>query len=157
MTNADLRAATHDLLAEYAGLLDAENYQSWLDLFADNCVYKIVSRENDEQGLPAALMLCETKKALTDRIVALLKVVHYSPHHSHRLLSNIRILGRAGDIVNVEATYALYHTNVEGRSQLFGVGLYRDRLLVEDKGLRFLEKIVVIDSFSITAFLAKPI
>ena len=40
------RARVHDLLAEYGALLDAEQYDDWLALFAAQCCYHVVPREN---------------------------------------------------------------------------------------------------------------
>ena len=50
------RAAVYDLLAEYGGLIDAAKYDEWLGLFAEECRYQIVPRENYDRGLPAALI-----------------------------------------------------------------------------------------------------
>jgi hypothetical protein len=48
-------------------------------------------------------------------------------------------------------------TDAEGRSRLFAVGEYRD-LVVEEKGLlKFREKIVVLDSYTLESHLAEPI
>ncbi len=65
------RVAVQELVAHYGGLLDREDYQGWLDLFDAAASYRIAPRENIDQNLPASLMLCETKKALTDRLVAM--------------------------------------------------------------------------------------
>ena len=47
------RAQVQDLLAEYGALLDAEQYDDWLALFAAECCYHVVPRENWQRGLPA--------------------------------------------------------------------------------------------------------
>jgi anthranilate 1,2-dioxygenase small subunit len=153
----DCRNAVADLLADYAAHLDSENYQAWLDLFDEPCSYRILTRENVQQNLPAALVLCETKKALTDRIVALLKASQYSPYRSRHVLGPMRLTGRDGAMARVEASYALYHTDIQGRPELFSVGSYADRVIIADGAARFRDKTVIVDSFSIPDFLAKPI
>ena len=45
------RAAGTDLFAEYGGLLDETRYDAWLALFAVECRYDVVSRENHDRGL----------------------------------------------------------------------------------------------------------
>jgi anthranilate 1,2-dioxygenase small subunit len=157
VSDRDFRPAIYDLMSDYAAFLDAEDYRGWLDLFADTCRYRILSRENVEQNLPGALVLCENKKALTDRVVALLMANQYSPYRSRHILGGVRLAGRDGALLRVEASYALYHSDIQGRPQLFSVGLYDDRIASVGGGVRFVDKTVVIDSFSIPDFLAKPI
>ena len=50
------RAQVCDLLAEYGALIDAGLFDEWLDLFAEQCRYQILPRENFARGLPAALV-----------------------------------------------------------------------------------------------------
>jgi 3-phenylpropionate/cinnamic acid dioxygenase small subunit len=40
------RAAVHDVLAEYGALLDNAKYDEWLGLFAQECRYQVMPREN---------------------------------------------------------------------------------------------------------------
>jgi anthranilate 1,2-dioxygenase small subunit len=145
------------LIANASASLDNEAYQDWLDLFHDECVYRIVPQENIQQGLPASVMLCETKKALSDRIVSLLKANTYNPHTSRHLTGPPRIVASDGDRIEAETNYALYQTNVDGASHLFAVGCYRDRIGWFDNQLKFVERLVVLDTFSIPTLLAKPV
>ena len=48
----EVRDATFDLLAEYGMALDQDRLDDWAALFTDDCDYRIISRENEEQGLP---------------------------------------------------------------------------------------------------------
>jgi len=61
----------HALLAEYGALLDLGHYDGWLELFAAECRYSVVPRENYDAGLPVALILCDSRAMLEDRIDAL--------------------------------------------------------------------------------------
>ena len=45
-----------NLLAEYVHSIDEDRLEDWVDLFAEDCVYKILSRENFDSGLPLELM-----------------------------------------------------------------------------------------------------
>ncbi|HEX3412719.1 MAG TPA: nuclear transport factor 2 family protein [Stellaceae bacterium] len=51
------RAAVWDLLAEYGALIDMAKFDEWLDLFAEECRYRIVPRENFDRGLPGGIGL----------------------------------------------------------------------------------------------------
>ena len=62
-----------------------------------------------------------------------------------------------GDHIEAETNYALFQTNVDGASHLFAVGCYRDRIGRFDNQLKFVERLVVLDTFSIPTLLAKPV
>ena len=44
------------LNAKYAQVIDSENWNGWIDLFVEDCVYKIVPRENYERNFPLATL-----------------------------------------------------------------------------------------------------
>ena len=155
--DADFRWRVEALIAEASAALDNEDYQAWLDLFHDEGAYRIVPLENLQQGLPGSVMLCETKKALSDRIVSLLRANTYNPHTSRHIAGPPRITADRGDRIEAETPYALYQTDVEGVSRLFAVGCYRDTIGVFGGTLKFVERLVVLDSFAIPTLLAKPV
>ena len=58
------RASLYDLFAEYGALIDASRFDEWLSLFAGECRYRIIPRENFDRGLPAALIFCDSRAVL---------------------------------------------------------------------------------------------
>jgi 3-phenylpropionate/cinnamic acid dioxygenase small subunit len=68
--NTDFLAVC-DLLAQYGYLIDASLYEQWLGLFSPHCSYYVKPRENEALGLPAALIYCDSRAMLEDRIHAL--------------------------------------------------------------------------------------
>src|SRR5580658_8153021 len=90
------RAAVHDLLAEYGALLDAAKYDEWLGLFAAECRYNIVPRENYDRGLPAALIFCDSRAMLEDRIMALREANKYNIHVDRHLIGLPRLTDANG-------------------------------------------------------------
>ena len=155
--DADLRLRVEALIAEASYALDNEDYQAWLDLFHDDCAYRIVPLENIQQGLPGSVMLCETKKALSDRIVSLLRANTFNPHSARHITGPPRIAADGGDRIEAETSYALYQTDVEGVSRLFATGCYRDTIGAFGGALKFTDRTVVLDSFAIPTLLAKPV
>ena len=153
----ELRAQVEALIADSSAALDNEDWQAWLDLFHDECAYRIAPQENLRQGLPGCVMLCETKKALSDRIVSLLKANTFNPHTTRHITGPPRIAADRGDRIEAETNYALYQTDVEGVSRLFAVGCYRDTMGFFGGALKIVDRLVVLDSFSIPTLLAKPI
>jgi anthranilate 1,2-dioxygenase small subunit len=148
-----VRAAVQDLLAEYGALLDAERYDEWLDLFAAECRYNVVPRENHAQGLPAALIFCDSRAVLDDRIRALREANKFNIHSDRHLIG----LPRVVDDLLVEAPFAVYQTDQEGETRLFATGLYRDRLVLEAGRLKIRDKLVLLDTFAVPTLLATPL
>jgi anthranilate 1,2-dioxygenase small subunit len=152
----DLLAA-FQLLAEYGALSDAGRYDEWLTLFAPDCAYYVRPRENDEQDLPAALIFCDSRKMLEDRIQALRIASKYNMHSDRHIIGLPRIVGRTSNELFIEAPFAVYQTEQEGDTRLFATGLYRDRLRQDGDALKFSEKLVLVDSFAIQSLLATPL
>src|SRR5512143_4130136 len=93
MDSRDLRFEIDDLYAEYVECLDDGEPERWPEFFTDECVYKIIPRENFERGLPLALMLCESKGMCQDRVEALRHASVYAPRALRHIVTNIRIKG----------------------------------------------------------------
>ena len=151
------RAAILDLLAEYGGLLDAAQYDDWLGLFAAECRYQVVPRENFEEGLPAGLIFCDSRRMLEDRIMALREANKYNIHTDRHLIGLPRLTGRKQTALLVEVPFAVYQTDQEGETRLFATGLYRDRLEPAEGGLKIADKLVLLDTFAVPTLLATPL
>ena len=151
------RIAVFDLLAEYGALLDLVQYDEWLGLFAAECRYRIVPRENSEQGLPAALIFCDSRAMLEDRIMALREANKYNIHTDRHLIGLPRLVAAEGAALAVEAPFAVYQTDQEGETRLFATGLYRDRLEPAGGALRIRDKLVLLDTFAVPTLLATPL
>ena len=63
----------------YDDALNDGALEAWPALFTFDCVYKVLPRENFERGLPVAVVWCESRAMLTDRVVALRETALYHP------------------------------------------------------------------------------
>ena len=151
------RAAVHDLLAEYGALLDTEKYDEWLGLFAAECRYNVMPRENHDRGLPAALIFCDSRAMLEDRIRALREANKFNIHTDRHLIGLPRIIGSEADWLEIEAPFAVYQTDQEGETRLFATGLYHDRLAVGHGGPKIRDKLIILDTFAVPSLLATPL
>jgi anthranilate 1,2-dioxygenase small subunit len=147
------RAAVHDLLAEYGALIDAAKFDEWLDLFTEECRYEVIPRENFDRGLPAALIFCDSRAMLEDRIRALREANKYNIHTDRHIIGLPRILDRG----LVEAPFAVYQTDQEGETRLFAAGLYRDRLEPAGSRFKIRDKLILLDTFAVPSLLATPL
>jgi anthranilate 1,2-dioxygenase small subunit len=147
-------AAVYDLFAEYGALIDMAKFDEWLDLFAEECRYRIIPRENLDRGLPAALVFCDSRAMLEDRIWALREANKYNIHTDRHMIGLPRVLD---DGLAAEASFAVYQTDQEGETRLFATGLYRDRLERVGSRLKIRDKLILLDTFAIPTLLATPL
>ena len=157
MITAAEREAVLALYAEYGWLIDEGRFDEWLDLFAEDCSYRVVPRENLTQGLPGCLILCENKDMLRDRVTALREANKFNIHVARHLIGLPRVTRLTSDALAVEAAYSVFQSDQDGDSRLFSVGSYIDRVRVASGVARFTEKIVVVDTFAIPSLLATPL
>jgi anthranilate 1,2-dioxygenase small subunit len=157
MIGAAERDAVLALLADYGWLIDEGRFDEWLDLFAEDCVYKVVPRENLAAGLPGCLILCESKDMLRDRVTSLREANKYNIHVPRHVIGLPRVTRVGADLLAVEAAYTVFQSDQDGESRLFSVGSYLDRIRLAGGVARFREKIVVVDTFAIPSLLATPL
>jgi anthranilate 1,2-dioxygenase small subunit len=139
----------YDLMAEYGMALDEDRLEDWVELFAEDCDYRVVTRENVQQNLPNVLMWCDNKNMLRDRIESYRQVNLYNPHYDRHVIGPLRKVGEN----SFDASYSLFQTDLEGNSRLFSVGRYR----VEVAGKQIRTMLVVADTGAIPSLLATPI
>jgi salicylate 5-hydroxylase small subunit len=153
----EVRAEINDVFAEYAAVLDAAELERWPEFFTDTCFYEVIPRENYDRGLPIALMRCESKNMLKDRVLAIRETTMYEPRYLRHVVSTIRITGYTAAAMTVEANYAVFETPIDAVTQVFNVGRYIDRLVRVDGQLKFAEKHCVYDSLLVPNSLIYPI
>ncbi|MDO9490054.1 MAG: aromatic-ring-hydroxylating dioxygenase subunit beta [Sphingomonadaceae bacterium] len=51
-------------MARHAELIDEDRLEEWPELFTQECVYKIIARENVDRGLPITAIFCDSRKML---------------------------------------------------------------------------------------------
>ena len=145
------------LYADYALYADGGKYDDWLGLFAKECSYQVIPKENFDRGLPAGLIYCDSRGMLEDRIQTLQIASKYNIHTDRHMIGIPRITPVDSDGLFVEAPFSVYQTEQEGTTRLFATGLYRDRLSRNGKGLKISQKLVVLDTFAVPSLLATPL
>jgi anthranilate 1,2-dioxygenase small subunit len=141
----------------YAQCLDDNRLSDWPEFFTEDCRYLIHPRENFDARMEGYWLYFENKRMLRDRVVSLLEVNIYPIRRERRFVSNIMLTGRDGDAWLARANYMLMHTDNEGRSSIFSVGEYRDRIVESADGLRLRERQVIADTFLVPSHLSMPI
>lgn len=157
MNRIQLRLEIEDLYTAYAACLDDGDLEQWPEFFTDECRYEIIPRENYDRGLPLALMRCESRAMLGDRVAALRRSSVYGPRALRHLTSGVRITAVDGELISARANYAVLQTLPDEETTVFNAGRYLDRLVREHGALRFRERLCVFDSVLIPGSLVFPI
>ena len=153
----ELRFEIEDLFQRYAAILDDGELDEWLDLFARECTYEVIPRENYDRKLPLAVVRCESRGMLEDRVYAIRKTLMYEPRYVRHLINGVRVTGEEDDGWCVEANYAVFETPANELSRVFNVGRYIDRVVREDAALKFAGKRCVYDSLLVPTSIVFPL
>lgn len=155
--DAALRQELRDLYEEVGDLLDDDRVESLPSYFTDDCLYKVTSRENHDQGLPAGTIFCDGIGMLRDRILAIRETQVYEPRSWRHFISGVRVLDVDGDTIRARANVLVTESMSDAEPSVFMVGRYLDTLVRRDGRLLFRERIVVCDNHHVRRSLIMPI
>jgi len=142
----ELRARIGDLYCAYECALDDGELERWPEFFIETCTYKVMPRENQERDLPVAVIYCESRDMLIDRVVALRETALYAPRILRRMTGVPYLRAIDNDGLHLTANFALFQTMQDQPTEMFLSGRYQDRA-VDDRGaLRFAERLCIYDS-----------
>ena len=154
----ELRLELEELYARYAECLDDGPLDAWPEFFTEACLYLVIPRENHDQGLPLAIMRCESRGMLADRIRAAQETVMHEPRHLRHHITNLR--GRVDDDgrLRVTSNYSVIEVLTDELPRILSVGRYLDVLERGDDGvLRFDGERCVYDSVLVPNTIIYPI
>ena len=151
-----VRADLDELTAAYVHALDDADLDRWFEFFTEDCVYRIVPRENYDNDLPLAIWYCRGRGMMLDRVTAIRETQLFAPRALRHVTGNMLVVGREGGLRTV-TNYAVYESTLDRASEVFNVGRYLDRIVVEDGRLKFAEKLCVFDTSVVPTSLIYPI
>lgn len=147
-----------DLNARYAEALDDGPLDAWPELFTEECLYLIIPRENVERNLPLAIMRCESRGMLRDRVTAVQETMMYEPRYLRHHITNSRILRLDAHAMDAVANFSVIEVLPESLPRILMAGRYRDRILQESDGSwRFAERLCVYDSTLVPNSIIYPV
>jgi p-cumate 2,3-dioxygenase subunit beta len=146
------RQDVEDFLYEEAALLDAWRLDDWLALLTDDAVYRVPSNDRpDNDPRDTLFIIADDIRRIHARVTRLKdKSAHaeYPPSRTRRTISNVRITGRNGSAIEVEANFIVHRFRREERIREY-VGHYRYRLRVEDGQLRIAKRDAIVDAMEL--------
>lgn len=155
--DAALRFEIEDLYAEYADVLDTEDLERWPELFVEDAFYDVIPRENYERDMPLAIMRCDSRAMMQDRVRAIRETLMFEPRYVRHLISSFRIAANGDGEIDVTANYAVLETLPDEMTKVLNAGRYVDMLVREDGKLRFKQKRCVYDSSVVPNSLVYPV
>ena len=153
----DQYLAINRLYADYARAVDSADWDRWVDLFVDDCSYRIQPRENHERGLPLATLSFESKGMLRDRAYGISETLFHDPYYQRHVFSAPLIEPGAPGCYRCEANYAVFRTKLSQLTTVFNVGRTLDEIVTTPQGLKFRSRLVIYDSEMIPNSLIYPI
>ena len=152
-----LAAGIARLNTAYAHAIDDDRLEDWPGFFAEDGIYRIVTRENHEAGLPLAIVHCDGAAMMRDRVRAMRSANIFEPHTYCHTIGPGEI-AEAGDGVHTARTnFVVVRTMQSGAMSVFACGRYLDRIVEEGDALKFAERVVVCDSRTVDTLLVVPL
>ncbi len=146
------------LYARYASALDDGPLDAWPQFFADECLYLIQPRDNFELGLPVAIMRCESRAMLEDRVTAVQETMLFEPRYLRHHITDIWIVAATTDQLEVRANFSVIEVLPDELPRIAMAGCYRDRLArAPDGDWQFVEKLCVYDSVLVPNSIVYPV
>ena len=149
--------AITQLYADYAKAVDSGDWDLWPEFFTDDCIYKLIPRENHERGFPLATLFFESKGMLKDRAYGIRETLFHDPYYQRHVVGAPLILSAGADRFEAEANYAVFRTKLSQESTVFNVGRYIDTIVRTPQGLKFASRLCVYDSEMIPNSIIYPI
>jgi anthranilate 1,2-dioxygenase small subunit len=150
-------AEAREHLVNYVSIIDDGKLQDWPTTFADPCLYRITTRQNEARRYKLSIMLCDNQAMLFDRVEAIEQANVFEPHTYRHILSDSRVLNRGQSSITIETSFICVRTMISGAQMLFASGRYVDELVRVDGAARYRSKIVILDSSEVDTLLAIPL
>lgn len=143
--------------AAYGDILDRGDYAAWVELFTEDCLYKVIPRENHDAGLPLATMALESQGMLKDRAYGITNTLFHAPYYQRHVIGVAQILNDNGSEIRATANYSVFRTKPGSVSEIYNVGRYLDVFVRQGAGLKLKERLCVFDSEMILNSMIYPI
>ena len=157
MVNFETHMALTRLYADYALAVDSGNWTLWPEFFTEQCVYKLIPRENHERGFPLCTLSFTSKGMLKDRVYGIQETLYHDPYYQRHVVGAPVVRRVDGERIQSEANYAVFRTKLDKASTVFNVGRYIDTIVPTPEGLKFAERLCVYDSEMIPNAIIYPI
>ena len=127
------RDALRDFYDEYYTLLDDLRLDEWPPLFTEDCVYRVIPRENYEAGYTLSTIYAESRGMLVDRVMGMTRTQMYAPRYYRRFPGPLRIVSRDGDSVRIRHNLLVVQTLIDKKSEIVLSAVCHDVLVHDER------------------------
>lgn len=146
-----------ELHAAAAAALDAQAFEDWLALFAEDSAYTVISKENADAGSDLALVRCRNRAMIRDRILAIRTTLYHLPRVQRRIQSGLRVVRADATTASCEASFAVFETMPGQPPTVFATGRYVDEVCRDGSTLLFHRRSCVLDADVIVSSMPFPL
>jgi p-cumate 2,3-dioxygenase beta subunit len=143
------RENVEDFLFLEAELLDQWRLHDWLALLTEDAAYYIPPNDKPDADHRSTLFtIADDATRLRERVLRIMDPnchAEWPRSRTRRLIANVRIAGRDGDLVTVNSNFVCYRFRREERIREY-VGAYRHILRCQDGSFRIKERRVILDA-----------
>jgi anthranilate 1,2-dioxygenase small subunit len=157
MIDLQLRQELLALQDEYIATLDTDALEQWPEMFVEDCLYEIIPKENEDLGLPAPVIHCDSKAMLRDRVISLRNANIFAPVTYRHFVSGLSFATRDDAAIEMRSSYLVINTSQIGQSVVYQTGRYHDVVVRDGERWRFRSKRAIYDTSRIQTALAIPI
>ena len=150
------RDALRDFYDEYYNILDDVKLDEWPGLFTEDCIYRVIPRENFEAGYSLSTIYAESRGMLVDRVMGVTRTQMYAPRTYRRFPGPLRIVARDGDGVRARHNLLVVQTLIDRQTEIVLSAVCHDLLVADEGRIRLRQRIVVFDSEMIPNSLIYP-
>jgi len=150
------RDGLRDFFDDYYATLDEVRLHDWPEFFIQDCLYRVIPRENFEAGYTLCTIQAESRGMLRDRVMGLTRTQMYAPRYYRRFPTAPRLIAEADGVAQVRHNLLLVQTLIDKPSEIVLSAVCHDRVVIDEGRLRFAERIVVFDSEMLPNSLVYP-
>ncbi len=154
--SAIARDAVRDFFDDYYAALDDVRLEAWPDFFTEDCLYRVIPRENYEAGYTLCTIQAESRGMLIDRVMGLTRTQMYAPRYYRRFPGPLRIVSQDAAGARTRHNLLMVQTLIDKQSEIVLSAVCHDLLVADAGRLRLRERIVVFDSEMIPNSLIYP-
>ncbi len=146
------RQQVEDFLYGEAALLDAWRLDEWLELLTADAVYQVPSNDRPAADPKDTLFIIADDinriRARVTRLKDRNAHAEYPPSRTRRMIANVRIVGRNGATLAVEANFIVHRFRRDESVRQY-VGHYRYELGSANGQLKIARRVAIIDAMEL--------
>jgi salicylate 5-hydroxylase small subunit len=116
-----------------------------------------MSRENFDAGLSLSTLALHGQGMMRDRVYGVQSTIVFAPYYQRHILGPTRVVQSVEGVVSTETNYLVVRTKRDLPAEILSVGVYLDKIVATEEGLRFAQRLCIFDNDLIPNSIICPI